>query len=147
PGVGVLPPPPSQDIYYVSHIGPLLAASCASCHAGGLPAAQAAFSLTSPADDAADHTEVLTKVDLANPAASLLLLKASNDSAGGAHLGGEIFAATSTQFATIKTWIEQGAEFEAPVAPPPPPPPPPAPKTWTVDVGPLLQQDCGGCHG
>ncbi len=147
PGVGGVPTPQPQDVYYVSEVKPLMAQSCAACHNGGVPAAQSAFALTNPVDDTADHTEVLTKVDLADADASLLLLKASNDSSAGAHGGGEVFATGSAQYATIKTWIEQGARFEKVATPPPPPPPPPAPKTYSVDVGPILQADCGGCHG
>ena len=136
------PPPPAGDLYFVTDIAPLLAASCAACHNGGVPAAETAFPLASPADNAADNTEVQARIDLATPANSLFLLKATNDSSVGAHIGGQVFAPGSAEAVRIQTWIAQGARFEA-VAPPPPPV---AVKTFNLDVYPLLTSDCMGCH-
>lgn len=138
------PPPPSTDRFYVDDVAPLMAQLCASCHDGTLPAAAAAFALSSPVDMQADHTEVLTKIDQGSPADSLLLLKAAGDSSVGGHVGGALIAVGSANYNTILTWISQGARYENVTTPPPPPV---VKKTFALDVHPLLRQDCQGCHG
>lgn len=131
----------TTPLFFTTDLAPLLAADCASCHNGALAGATAVYALASPADDVADNTETLTKVDTAAPTASMLLLKAAADSSVGGHGGGEIWAANSNAFATVLEWITQGANYEATVTPPV------VTNTTFVDIYSFLAADCSGCHG
>lgn len=138
-GGGVTPPPTNTDYFYDTDIAPIFAARCASCHNGGLPAAETAWPLTNPASALADHTEVQSRLDLANPSDSLLIAKAVNDDP---HVGGEVIRKTEPEYQILVDWVAQGALFDNSTNTPPPP----APKTFSADVYPLVQADCMGCH-
>lgn len=134
--------PVNQDYFYNTDIAPIFAAKCASCHNGGLPAAEAAWPLTAPTNALADHTEVQSRVDLANPTDSVLIAKAVNDNP---HVGGEVIKKTDPEYQVLVDWITQGALFDNSTNTPPPP----APKSFASDVFPLLQaaqNGCVGCH-
>ncbi|MGE0709750.1 MAG: hypothetical protein AB7N76_21985 [Planctomycetota bacterium] len=139
PGPNPNPTPTPTKKYYDTDIAPIFAAKCASCHNGGVPAAEAAWPLTSPVSMQADHTEVQSRLDLANPAMSELLTKATNDVN---HVGGEVIKKTDAEYTTILAWITDGAPFDSNSGNLPPAPK----KTFNGDVFPLLQADCMGCH-
>lgn len=132
-GTGVTP-----DYFYDTDIAPIFAARCASCHDGGIPAAETAWPLTSPTNALADHAEVQSRIDLTDAMGSILITKAVNDNP---HVGGEVIRKTEPEYQVLVDWITQGAKFDSTIAPPPP-----APKTFGTDVFPLLQTDCMGCH-
>jgi hypothetical protein len=134
-------PPTTTPLFFTTDIAGLLANDCASCHNGALAGASAVYALASPADNVADNTETLTKVDTNAPTASLLLLKAAADSSVGGHGGGTIWATSSTAYATVLEWVNQGANYEATTTPPPPA------LTTFVDIHAFLAADCNGCHG
>lgn len=133
------PTPVNNDYFYDTDIAPIFAARCASCHNGGIPAAEAAWPLTSPTNALADHTEVQSRVDLANPADSLVIQKAVNDAP---HVGGEVIKKTDPEYQVLVDWVTQGALFDNSTNTPPAP----VAKTFGVDVYPLVQADCQGCH-
>jgi hypothetical protein len=84
-------------------VRPLLTSGCQRCHAAGGMAADTKFLLT--ADAKADYTSVRALVDVAAPAQSRLLAKAS----GQGHTGGVIYKASSPEYAALLSWIESGA--------------------------------------
>lgn len=131
-------PPVSTDYFYNPDIAAIFASKCAACHNGGVPAAEAAWPLTNPASMTADHTEVQSRIDLANPAQSELILKAVNDAP---HVGGEVIKKTDPEYQVLVDWITQGAKFDNSG-----PGPAPALNTFDGDVA-LLLSDCSGCHG
>jgi hypothetical protein len=91
---------------FLTDVAPILVASCASCHVR-----IAGFRLSANgADPAADHAAVMTELDLATPAASLLLRKAANEEP---HRGGKVLAPASPEFATLLAWVRAGAPFGA----------------------------------
>jgi mono/diheme cytochrome c family protein len=81
----------------------VLLANCAGCHEPGKTAGKTDFLLGG--DEAADYAAAHMFVDVGNPAASRLLVKAS----GQGHGGGLILTAGSPEYATLLAWIEGGA--------------------------------------
>jgi hypothetical protein len=81
----------------------VLMAACGRCHVPGQTAGKTRFLLGG--DAAADHAAAFMFVDVSNPAASRLLLKAS----GQGHEGGAVLRADSPEYATLLTWIASGA--------------------------------------
>lgn len=139
---GPITPSPTQDYFYATDVAQIMASKCASCHDGGIPAAQTAWPLASPASALADHAELTNaadaRIDLPNPAASLFLQKATNDAP---HVGGEVIKKTDPEYTILLAWITQGAKFDNTVTPPAP-----VAKTFNGDVFTLVQTDCAGCH-
>lgn len=133
--------PPVTNRYYNPDVKQLLQASCASCHAGGaLPAATAVYGLSAGlANNTADSNVTRTKVDLANPANSLLIRKALGQAN---HLGGALIQSGSVQHNMLLAYVTQGARLEATVTPPPQ-----TQRTWVTDVAPIFATlQCAGCH-
>jgi hypothetical protein len=84
-------------------VRPLIDEGCRRCHSAGGMAATSSFLLTG--ETMADYTAVRPLVDLAAPAGSRLLTKAS----GQGHGGGVIYKPGSSEYAALLTWIETGA--------------------------------------
>jgi hypothetical protein len=125
---------------YVADVAPLLDADCASCHkAGALPSA-ASFPLSDPVDHVADYDQAARRVNLSTPAASLLLVKASD---GALHAGGALWLPGSAEYAAVEAWIAAGAPFQgAPVGGGSMP-------NFKDHIFPILRADCSilACHG
>ena len=158
-GTTTTPPPSSTPPApvvpgYNPDVAQLVALRCATCHgngANGLPAAQAVFSLASPANVQADFDSIVnvtpSRVNPAAPATSQLLLKASNDSSVGGHIGGALWVPGSAEYQVVLDWIIGGASLNRPQAPAPPPPAPapaPAPTASLVDRITALLDVTGG---
>lgn len=132
---------PVTDRYYNPDVKQLLQASCASCHAGGaLPAASSVYGLSAGlTNNTADHNATRAKVDLANPANSLLIRKALGQAN---HLGGALIQSGSVQHNMLLAWVQQGARLEVTVTPPPQ-----TTRTWVTDIAPIYANlQCAGCH-
>ncbi len=98
---GLLPSSPissGNEVSFALEVKPELQ-RCTSCHAGG------AGSWTYDAGAQA-HAQVLSQLDLDNPANSPLLRKGANEDSHG---GGEQFSAISDAYQAILSWIEEGA--------------------------------------
>ncbi|HBP21391.1 MAG TPA: hypothetical protein DEA08_26840, partial [Planctomycetes bacterium] len=139
PGPAPTPGPVTTDYFYNPDIAAIFASKCAACHNGGVPAAEASWPLTDPASMQADHTEVQSRLDLANPAQSILIMKAVNDAP---HVGGEVIKKTDPEYQVLVDWVTQGAKFDNSG-----PAPTPSPNTFNTDVFGLLSTSCRGCHG
>ena len=97
-GDGLLAPggdPGSGDLSFAADVAPLLD-PCIACHAGG----------AGGSNYTGDAAQLLPVVDLEDPAASELLMKASG---AVTHGGGVFYAASSPQYAILLGWIEAGA--------------------------------------
>jgi len=100
-------PPAASGPTFVTDIKPLLASSCNACHTN--TAIVGTSMLYDAADDAGAHAVITGEVDLANPAASELLVKASG---GGGHGGGAPWPAGGSQAQTVEAWITAGAPLQ-----------------------------------
>ena len=110
----VAPMPPKVE--FLRDIAPILdrgGCSTAACHGkfGGRGGFQLSLMTLSPEDD---YDPIVTgsrgrRIDFANPANSLMLLKATG---AVSHLGGQRFAVGSPYYNTILRWIKQGAPFD-----------------------------------
>ena len=87
---------------FTTDIYPLLS-PCRNCHVPGGAASSTSLIFTGTASS--DYTTVLNFVNTANPAGSRMLVKMS----GSGHGGGTIYAAGSSEYETILSWIQQGA--------------------------------------
>ena len=90
--------PITGTVSFSSNVVPLLTA-CASCHSGGAGG-------WTYAGGASAYAAVRAVVDPQSPTSSSLLVNATG---GDGHGGGTIFSTSSSQYATIRAWIEQGA--------------------------------------
>lgn len=134
--------PVTPNYYYLNDVKTLLQAKCASCHMSpGLPTAVTVYGLSpNMTNDAADHTATRGKVDLTNPANSLLIRKGTG---GANHLGGAAIAPGSPDAQLLTAWVQQGARLSATTTPPTQTPP----KTYVADVKPILvARQCASCH-
>lgn len=134
---------------YTTDVKPILQARCVACHSTMTTGYTLSAGL---ADDAADHAATVAQVDLAAPASSQLLRKATN---AVAHGGGATLTASSPEYGTIVAWIQAGAPLSggspgSGAAPPPPAATPAAPAAGTPDylrwAKPVLLARCAGCH-
>jgi hypothetical protein len=135
-------PPVTPNYYYLNDVKAVLQAKCASCHMSpGLPTAVTVYGLSANmANDNADHTATRSKVDLANPANSLLIRKGTG---GSNHLGGAAIAPGGPEAVLLTAWVQQGARLSATTTPPAQTPP----KTYVADVKPILAaRACASCH-
>ena len=100
-------PPPASGPTFVADIKPLLASNCNACHTNtGIVGTSMLYDA---ADDAGAHAVITAEVDLANPAASELLVKASG---GGGHGGGAPWPAGGAAAQTVEAWITAGAPLQ-----------------------------------
>jgi cytochrome c553 len=99
------PQPTPSALSYATDVAPLLGTSCGVCHANGALVGTAMLFADNTA--ANDYAVVLAQVNLADPANSNLLLKASNTVT---HTGGGPWAVGSAQHTTVMTWIQGGAQ-------------------------------------
>jgi len=89
-----------------------------SCH--GNSEGRGGFKISLKGENPVEDHEIIIRhgggrrVSLANPGASLLLLKATSTIAHG---GGQRFAVGSDQYNTIATWVAEGARIDGPDAP------------------------------
>jgi hypothetical protein len=90
-------------VSFARDIHPLLVDRCGRCHSSSGQASDTTLILGSDANR--DLPPVRKLVNLDNPAASRLLIKA----AGTGHGGGAILAATSAEYQAILQWISQGS--------------------------------------
>jgi mono/diheme cytochrome c family protein len=101
------PPPPSMDgaplTAYNPTIAQILRDRCESCHAPDAFAGKGSFGLHG--DPTYDYETVLALVDLGNPDASALLVKAR----GEGHGGGATLTVDSDDYRELLAWIEAGA--------------------------------------
>ncbi len=88
----------SEDVSFASNVKPILS-QCAVCHGSGAGGWTYGGGATA-------YVEARTVVDPGDPAASLLLAKASG---AVSHGGGAPLPSTGTKYATVLTWIEDGA--------------------------------------
>ncbi len=157
PETGTPPPPPSNNIDFDTAVYPLVlpisqgGLGCQGCHirAGGVAPSgnldlsggpEAAFAQLNPAQYA-------DRVNLMNPAASLLLRRPLYEATGAQDH--PIFAFPSTQdpgYRTVLTWISEGARRAPPVRV--------TPGRFSTDVLPILANlpaaggaNCVSCHG
>jgi mono/diheme cytochrome c family protein len=87
---------------FAGDVYPLLS-PCQNCHVPG--GAASSTSLIFMGNASADYTTVVNFVNTSAPASSRLLAKMS----GSGHGGGTIYAAGTSEYETILTWIQQGA--------------------------------------
>jgi hypothetical protein len=87
---------------FATDVYPLLS-PCMNCHVPGGAASSTSLIFTGSA--ATDYTTVLEFVNTSAPASSRLLAKLS----GSSHGGGTIYAAGTSEYETILSWIQQGA--------------------------------------
>jgi mono/diheme cytochrome c family protein len=88
---------------FAPHVHAILLATCKSCHGTGALAGQGPFSLSG--DVQSDYQTSIALVDVAAPASSRLLTKAS----GREHAGGATLPTTSAGYGEILAWIQDGA--------------------------------------
>jgi mono/diheme cytochrome c family protein len=81
----------------------LLVDGCGRCHSAGAMAGDTKLLLGM--DASADYTAVRAFVNVASPASSRLLAKAS----GQGHGGGAIYRGGSPEYAALLAWIQSGA--------------------------------------
>ena len=91
-------------------IEPALNTGCGSCHRAGAPAGMTRLVLSG--DALVDHGVVVKMVDLADPAASLLLRKASGATLHG---GGAPWPEDGAAYARALAWIRAGARLDGEV--------------------------------
>jgi len=92
---------PVGDPVFENDVYPILQYDCQSCHSKDGLAGSSRFALSG--DAKADRAGVLALVYRDYPDSSLLLQRATNSD--GAHMGGLIFSADSSDYATIRSWI------------------------------------------
>ncbi|MEZ4700412.1 MAG: hypothetical protein R2834_08785 [Rhodothermales bacterium] len=90
--------PITGSVSFSSDVVPLLR-PCASCHSSGAGG-------WTYAGGANAFSAVSSVIDTGSPTNSLMLVKATG---GAGHGGGTVFSAASSQYTTIRAWIEQGA--------------------------------------
>ncbi|MCA8921096.1 MAG: hypothetical protein KDD82_04765, partial [Planctomycetes bacterium] len=100
-------PPASSGPTFIADIKPLLALNCNACHTNTGIVGTAM--LYSAADDAGSHAAVTAQVNLADPAASNLLVKAAG---GAGHGGGGPWPAGGAAATTVQQWITAGAPLQ-----------------------------------
>lgn len=88
---------------YTTEIYPLLQLSCDSCHSSSGSAGSTGLVFTGSTGD--DYAEIAALIDTANPAASVLVTKAT----GKAHGGGGVFSAGGSEEQALICWIGAGA--------------------------------------
>lgn len=86
------------EVSFASNVKPILS-GCAVCHGGGAGG-------WTYGGGANAYAEVLTVIDREDPAASLLLAKASG---AVSHGGGAPLLSSGDSYATVLSWIENGA--------------------------------------
>ena len=93
-------------VSYLEGIVPIWTARCTVCHSGASPAGGLDLS-----GGAASYSSAITRVNLADPPSSLLLVRPLSTAAGGSdHGGGDIFGdTTDPDYQTILNWISAGA--------------------------------------
>ena len=105
PSASPSPSPSPAALSYATDVAPLISVSCQTCHTNAGLVGNAM--LLTDATAANDYATVLARVNTGDPAASLLLLKASNQST---HVGGAVWAVGSSQHTTVLNWIQGGAQ-------------------------------------
>ena len=94
------PPPTSNTGMFSSDVMSVLNSKCKNCHGSN-----GNFKIT---DASATYANISDLKTSAKEAGQYLLDKGSN-SVG--HGGGEVIAPSSTQYATLKSWVDAGADF------------------------------------
>jgi mono/diheme cytochrome c family protein len=129
------PPVAEQERYFDPHVRLVLQGACVACHSVGLSDAFNAYPLARLPDDDVSFSETVARVDVSNPAASLLIQKATGQVAHG---GGAVVDTNSVSYEYLVNWARQGARRSATVNPF---------KTYLADVRPLIiKNNCIGCH-
>ncbi|MDZ4700725.1 MAG: hypothetical protein SH809_13530 [Rhodothermales bacterium] len=90
--------PITGDVSFAANVVPALR-GCPACHSSGAGG-------WTYAGGGGAYGAVASVVDTGSPANSLLLVKGSG---GAGHGGGTVLSASSSGYATILAWIEQGA--------------------------------------
>ncbi len=105
-----VPPPDTSDNTDGTDDGPTfddvyapLADLCGLCHVAGGAAGATTFVLSDDID--ADYDMTIALIDTADPSASLLLTKGTNQTT---HAGGESIKADSSEYSLLLTWIGAG---------------------------------------
>lgn len=94
------PPPSTSAKMFTAHVMPVLNAKCKSCHGSN-----GNFTITTANDTYANISDLKASV---KEAGEYLLAKGSNTVGHG---GGTIIATTSAEYATIKSWVDAGTDF------------------------------------
>ena len=106
-GGGGNTPPATPALSYVTDVKPIMQSQCGACHGPtGLAPAVASMPLLFN-DDAADHSTLVSRVNLQTPDASLLVEKAIGNMGHG---GGASIASGSADHQTLIQWIQDGAQ-------------------------------------
>ena len=93
-------PAPVTAKAFTADVIPVLNAKCKSCHGSN-----GNFTITTPSATYANISDLKASV----PAAGKYLLDKGSNSVG--HGGGEVIAPSSAEYATIKSWIDAGADL------------------------------------
>lgn len=99
-GTPASPPPTATDKTFTSDVMAVLESKCKSCHGDN-----GNFTITTPSATYANISDLKNSITMAG---QYLLDKGSNTTGHG---GGEVISTTSTEYATIKSWVDAGADF------------------------------------
>jgi len=123
------PAAPAGQVDFARDIQPILDKSCSSCHSPSMKVSQLDLSSRDAAIKGGAHGTAL--VPGSAERSKLYRMVAGLDKPA-MPMQGE--ALTSAQIAAIKSWIDQGANWETPV-------------TFAKDIQPIMERTCWNCHG